>query len=76
MIEEIRSKYISVLENTTLLDEETSNYAIKKVKAMDKQVAFGESYFNLTALSHYTDHVSQLDNCALEKHWQNFNEMF
>ena len=58
MIEQIRSTYIQVLEDTKLLDKETKDFAVKKIKAMEKQVAYPQDYKNLTLIQMYYDHVS------------------
>lgn len=60
MIERIRSTYVTVLESTELLDRETSDFAISKIKAMDKQVAFSDEYKNKTLIQQTYDHVSAI----------------
>jgi len=58
MIERIRAKYIQVLQNTQILDAKTRAYAIKKIRAMEKKIAFPDFLTNLTYIEEANSHVS------------------
>ncbi|XP_067946188.1 neprilysin-1-like [Watersipora subatra] len=62
MIEQIRTTYIEVLQRTSLLDGETRSFAINKIKAMDKQVAFAAEYTNKQIIEEAYSHVVALGN--------------
>ncbi|KAF6037920.1 ECE2 [Bugula neritina] len=57
MIEKIRATYITVLEETDLLDKETSQFAVEKIKAMETQVVYPDYIKNPEFLENITNPV-------------------
>lgn len=57
MIELVRETYIDVLKRTKLLDKRTAEFAIEKIKAMDKHVAFPEYLRNRTVIYEQYENV-------------------
>ena len=59
MIEHIRSMYIDIFKSTKLMDDETRDFAIQKIEAMEKQVVFPNYLNNISVIEELYANVSE-----------------
>ena len=59
MIEHIRSMYIDIFKSTKLMDDETRDFAIQKIEAMEKQVVFPNYLNNISVIEDLYANVSK-----------------
>ena len=59
MIEHIRSMYIDIFKSTKLMDDETRDFAIQKIEAMEKQVVFPNYLNNISVIEELYANVSK-----------------